>query len=149
MLQAHQYWRARGLGVDLVILNLASESKQAAAFDPIVVQARAEPEANGIRGRVIPLRAADIPQQTRALLRSAARVVIDRRHGSLRDQLDAASRESSPAAKGQREQRAPAPGSAVRVTELAPTAASAPGQGSAHATPEDLEFFNGLGGFAA
>ncbi|HET9389575.1 MAG TPA: protein ndvB, partial [Steroidobacteraceae bacterium] len=147
MLQAHQYWRARGLGVDLVIVNVASESKQAAAFDPIVVQARAEPEANGIRGRVIPLRAGDIPEQTRALLRSAARVVIDPRRGSLRDQLDAASRESSPAAQGQREPRAP--GAAARVTEFAPAAASAPGQGSAHATPEDLEFFNGLGGFAA
>ena len=135
LLQAHEYWRMKGLAADLVILNERAASyvqDLQNALETLVrmSQSRPQPEAHSVRGSVFVLRADLISEQTRTLLSAVARVVLVARHGDLADQLD---RVRKPAVN------TPRPMKRVLKTE-AP--ASAP---AAH----DLEFFNGLGGFGA
>ncbi|MEQ1800955.1 MAG: glucoamylase family protein [Gammaproteobacteria bacterium] len=139
LLQAHEYWRMKQLAVDLVILNERGASyiqELQIALDTLVrtsqsrVQAAPPVAANAARGSVFVLRADMLPADTQALLCSVARVVLVAQRGSLADQLDRARR---PAV-------APA-----RVAPRPMDPADHPVTGPA---PEDLEFFNGLGGFA-
>jgi len=85
--------------------------------------------ADNARGSVFLLRTDLISEQTRARLSSVARVVLAGQRGSLADQLDRLRTPTAPAT--------PRPRSSPPLQ--AATAASA---------TEDLEFFNGLGGFS-
>ena len=76
------------------------------------------------------LRADLLAPETRALLASVARVVLVGQRGSLADQLD----------------RVPEPKEAQRITRKQ---AAASAEQRIAPPPPDLEFFNGLGGFAA
>ena len=87
-------------------------------------------DVDGARGSVFVLRTDLISQETRALLPSVARVVLAGREGSLSDQLDRF-----------REARAAAPPPPRRSTAHRHTTSPFP-------ATLDLEFFNGLGGFA-
>ncbi|MFO1265549.1 MAG: hypothetical protein U1F67_01310 [Rubrivivax sp.] len=136
LLQAHEYWGMKQLAVDLVILNERAASyvqDLQIALETLVrmSQARGQAVAGDVRGSVYILRTDLIAAPTRALLCSVARVVLVAQRGSLADQLDRA--------------RRPAPPMARSVPRLAPIADSTP-TGPA---PQDLEFYNGLGGFAA
>src|SRR6202035_5463749 len=84
----------------------------------------------GARGSVYALRTDLISPETRALLSAIARVVLVGARGTLAEQLD---RLAEPLV------RAPPP---ARPTVPADNSAGPP-------APRDLEFFNGLGGFAA
>ena len=136
ILKAHQYWRMKGLAVDVVILNERAMSyiqdlQNALETQVRVSQSPPQPGAHRVRGSVFILRADLISEQTRALLLLAvARVVLVARRGDLADQLDRV--------------RKPA------VSSLKPTRRTAKADVPA-AAPEvhDLEFFNGLGGFGA
>jgi cyclic beta-1,2-glucan synthetase len=137
LLRAHEYWRMKQLAVDLVILNERSVSyvqDLQGALDTQVrmIQARAPLGAHKTRGAVFLLRGDQISAPTRALLSSVARAVLVGQRGSLAEQLDRA--RGPGAAPGAQQQQQP-PGAAA--IDLAMTA------------PKDLEFFNGLGGFAA
>src|SRR5271166_2651026 len=134
LLQAHAYWRMKQLAVDLVILNERASSyvqDLQIALETLAPTSQSPPPIGEERrrGRVFVLRADLIPPETRALLASVARVVLVGQRGSLADQLD----------------RVPEPKQAVRTHRKRPVA-----RAEQQVTPPqpELEFFNGLGGFA-
>jgi cyclic beta-1,2-glucan synthetase len=135
LLQAHEYWRLKGLAVDLVILNERQSSYIQdfnIALETLVRTMRMRPHPSGeqqLQGRVFVLRADLMPAETRQLLSSAARVVLVAQRGNLLDQLD---RLTEPVIT---------PRLSVKPTAASDTTNISP------AVPE-LEFFNGLGGFA-
>ena len=135
LLQAHEYWRMKGLAADLVILNERAASyvqDLQNALETLVrmSQSRPQPGSHSVRGSVFVLRADLISEQTRTLLSAVARVVLVARRGGLADQLDRV-----------RKPDVPAP---LRTKRVPKTEAPA-------AAPEshNLEFFNGLGGFGS
>lgn len=135
LLQAHEYWRMKGLAADLVILNERAMSyiqdlQNALETQVRVSQSRPQSGAHSVRGSVFVLRADLISEQTRSLLSAVARVVLVARHGDLADQLD---RLRKPAVL------TPPP------PKRRPKAEASGNSPVAH----DLEFFNGLGGFGA
>lgn len=141
VLRAQQYWRLKRLAVDLVILNERATSYAQdlqAAVEALVRTSQARSHADGewSCGGVFALRAEQLSAEVQMLLQCAARAVIVSHRGSLATQL-----------KYLDESRAAA---------VAPRPPAAQGGGdSAGASPavaradEDLEFFNGLGGFTA
>ena len=135
LLRAQEYWRLKQLAVDLVILNERASSyvqDLQGALETQLRMSQSRPRFGGdhTRGAVFILRSGLISEQTRALLFSVARVVLSGQRGSLAAQLD---RQREPAGEAQSD-----PGSR-------PSAALPPET----APPAGLEFFNGLGGFAA
>src|SRR5271165_1026213 len=135
LLRAHEYWRMKQLAVDLVILNGRVSSyvqDLQIALETTVRTSQFHPRVGveGARGSVFVLRTDLISQETRALLPSVARVVLDAPQGSLSDQLDRF-REGNAAA--------PPPPRRSQPADVRP---SGPAM-------LDFEFFNGLGGFAA
>ncbi|HVS10334.1 MAG TPA: glucoamylase family protein, partial [Planctomycetota bacterium] len=133
VLRAHEYWRMKQLAVDLVILNERGSSyiqdlQIALETQVRTSQSRPQVGADVARGSVFVLRSDLISGETRGLLLSIARAVLAGRRGTLAEQLD---RLQMPA-------EAPPP-------RRTPSAGPAPGP----AAPPKLEFFNGLGGFAA
>ncbi len=140
ILAAHEYWRTQQLAVDLVILNDRSASyvqDLQTAIESAVRAAQLRPMAeNGsfkVPGAIHTLRTDLITAEARALLLAVAQVVLVASRGSIAQQIEALP-ESTP------DLSAPPPRAL-----LLPTAADR------SAPPElpELEFFNGLGGFAA
>ena len=134
LLQAHEYWRMKQLAVDLVILNERRSSyvqELQIAIETLVraSQSRPQPGAERPAGGVFVLRADLIPAETRALLTSAARVVLPAQRGGLFEQLE----------------HILEPVESVRIARKRVVARLAP---PFRPHPPDLEFFNGLGGFA-
>jgi len=134
LLCAHEYWRMKQLAVDLVILNERASSyvqELQVALETLVRTRQARPQLGGefARGAVFVLRTNLVSMETRALLLAMARVVLVGRRGTLAEQLNRL-RETGTAAPPPR--RAPS----VDVPQTVPV-------------PQNLEFFNGLGGFAA
>ena len=134
LLRAHEYWRLKRLAVDLVILNdrppsYGSDLQQSLDAAVRTSQARRDEDGAG-RGAVFLLRADLLPSAIRDLLQTAARAVFVARRGTLSDQL-ARLREPEPVPR----QRLQSIANATREV-------------AARTTPP-LEFFNGLGGFAA
>jgi cyclic beta-1,2-glucan synthetase len=135
LLRAHEYWRMKQLAVDLVILNERASSyvqDLQIALETTVRTSQSHPRVgvDVARGSVFVLRTDLISQETRVLLPSVARVVLAAPQGSLSDQLDRF-REANTTA--------PPPRRRLQPADVQP---------SVPATL-DLEFFNGLGGFAA
>ncbi len=138
LLRAHEYWRMKQLAVDLVILNERVSSyvqDLQIALDTMVrtSQSHSRLGVDGAPGSVFVLRTDLISRETRALLPSVARVVLTGRYGSLSDQLDRFGEANSA------NSTTPLPPRRLQPAEVSP---------SVPATVE-LEFFNGLGGFAA
>ncbi|MGA2188128.1 MAG: hypothetical protein ABSH33_06325 [Steroidobacteraceae bacterium] len=135
LLQAHEYWRLKVLSVDLIIINDRPESDAAEfqqAIDAAIGLARApgqDPQGAG-RGRVFALRGDSLPAAGSKLLETAARAVFIARRGSLADQV-AGLREPAPMRRPERRH-----------------AARLPNPDAPRSLP-DVEYFNGLGGFAA
>ena len=130
LLRAHEYWRMKQLAVDLVILNERASSYVQDLQSALETSVRtSQSYLDGARGSVFVLRTDLLSQETRDLLPAVARVVLAASDGNLSDQLDRF-REANAA-------EPPAP------RHLQPTGL----QPSLRGTPE-LEFFNGLGGFA-
>ena len=135
VLCAHDYWLQKRVSVDLVILNdcppsTAVQCQQ--AIDALLAQSRAQARAapEGSRGRIFALRIDAISQAGRDPLLTAARAVFDAGRGSLTEQLATLTE--------------PAPGSR-RVPSVAPESV----RGDLPRVVPPLEYFNGLGGFAA
>ena len=135
LLRAHEYWRLKQLAVDLVILNDRASSyvqDLQIAIETQVRMSQSRPRigTGGAKGAVFVLRTDLTAAATRAVLSSVARVVFVGQRGSLADQL---------------ERRAEAP----RVDAGAQYGRLRADVQARGATGHTLEFFNGLGGFAA
>jgi cyclic beta-1,2-glucan synthetase len=139
LLQAHEYWRMKQLAVDLVILNERPASyiqdlqvavETAVRMSQSWTLSEAHRRTNGARGSVFVLRADLVSAETRGVLSSVARAVFVGQRGSVEEQLDRRVQPPSVATNVP----------AVRVHHEVHTR---------EAPPNDLEFFNGLGGFGA
>jgi cyclic beta-1,2-glucan synthetase len=134
LLRAHEYWRLKRLSVDLVILNEkppSYEQELQGSLDDLVraSQQRISSDPNDVHGNIILLRGDLISPQERTLLQTAARAVLLSRHGTLAEQVIRSQRaETAPKLVA----RPPRLGKDAEVSLKMP----------------DLEFFNGLGGFA-
>ncbi|HSB55879.1 MAG TPA: hypothetical protein VLD58_16065, partial [Gemmatimonadales bacterium] len=132
LVQAHAYWRQKGLAVDLVIWNEDHAGYRQLLHDQIMGLIAA---GTGIgltdRPGGIFVRPSDqISEEDRILIQTVARAIITDRRGSLADQI-----------KG----RLPVEAS---VPLLAPTRTHRPEPPAVTARPRhDLTFYNGLGGF--
>ncbi|MDO9021848.1 MAG: glucoamylase family protein [Myxococcales bacterium] len=89
-LHAHEYWRMRGLTVDLVVLNEHPPSYLQAFHDQLVGVVRSGPSAFLVdRPGGIFVRRADImPAEDQTLLIAAARAVLSGSRGTLAEQVD-------------------------------------------------------------
>ncbi len=130
--QAHEYWRLKGLAVDLVIWNEDHAGYRQLLQEQIMGLIAAGVEANvAERPGGIFVRPVDqIPNEDRILLQTVARVVISDSLGPLADQVKRRARAT-----------APAPLLTLTRNHLSEPLTIA-------ALPRlDLTFFNGLGGF--
>lgn len=134
MVQAHAYWRLKGLAVDLVIWNEDHAGYRKRLQDQIMGLIASSTEASVIDrpGGIFVRLAEQISSEDRILLQSVARAVITDCRGTLAEQLD---RRSPP------ESRVPRLVPSRQYRPEAPLAATE--------NDLDLQFYNGLGGFAA
>ncbi len=131
LVQAHAYWRLKGLAVDLVIWNEDRGGYRQALQDQIMGLVAAGVEAHVIDrpGGIFVRRAEQIADEDRILLQSVARAIITDRRGSLLEQI-------SP--------RGPVE---VRVPRLVPTRNHIGEALHPELPVRDLILANGLGGF--
>ncbi len=132
IVQAHAYWRLKGLAVDLVIWNEDHAGYRQVLHDQIMGLIAAGIEANVTdRPGGIFVRPADqISNEDRILLQAVARAIITDSRGALTDQISR---------RGLVE---------VLVPRFTPTRIHRLEPSTAAALPRhDLIFFNGLGGF--
>ena len=89
LVQAHAYWRLKGLAVDLVIWNEDRGGYRQALQDQIMGLIAAGIEAHVIDrpGGIFVRRAEQIPDEDRILMQSVARAIITDRRGSLAEQV--------------------------------------------------------------
>jgi len=130
LLQAHSYWRTKGLAVDLVILNEDISVYRQPLQDQIYSLIASGLEAQMIEkpGGVFVRRLEQVSSEDRVLLESVARLVLADDNGTLVEQLQQTGL-SDPV-----------------IPLLAPS--RAPGRDSPRTLPQpELIFNNGLGGF--
>ena len=141
LLRAHEYWRMKRLAVDLVIVNERASSyvqDLQIAIETAVRTSQSRPRAGHVleQGSIHALRADLMSVDARALLHSAARVVLVARRGAIATQFARLSQLAASTSPVQQQRLA------------APLAWSSPAQvPDPVAVSADLEFFNGLGGF--
>jgi cyclic beta-1,2-glucan synthetase len=127
LIQAHAYWRLKGLVADLVIWNEEHNGYRQAFQNDI--QALVPAELNGTKGGIF-IRAADqISNEDRILFQSVARIIIADSVGTLADHVNRKSfaRVSIPLIDKSQ-------GNPLSLTAIP--------------QPKDLIFFNGSGGFS-
>ncbi len=90
MIQAHSYWRAKGLAVEMVILNEDVSVYRQDLQDQIknLIASGNEAQMLDKPGGIFVRRLEQIPNDDRLLLQAAARIVLDDEHGSLVEQLE-------------------------------------------------------------
>ena len=90
LIQAHSYWRVKGLTVELVILNEDVSVYRQTLQDQItsLIASGSEAQMLDKPGGIFVRRLEQIPNDDRVLLQSAARIVLDDEHGSLLEQLE-------------------------------------------------------------
>jgi cellobiose phosphorylase len=133
LVQAHAYWRLKGLAVDLVIWNEDHAGYRQVLQDQIMGLISAGVEANVMDrpGGIFVRTSEQMSVEDRLLQQSVARVILTDRRGTLADQL---ARVSSPASPAYRFE----PTRTHRADPPAPIEAR-----------QDLLFYNGLGGFSS
>ncbi|MEO8166766.1 MAG: glucoamylase family protein, partial [bacterium] len=149
LLRAHEYWRMKRLAVDLVILNERAPSYSLdlqTALQTVLrkneSQLRSQADGEAPRGNVFVLRTDLVSMEVRTLLRSVARAVLLSRRGSLIEQVQRLEEsETSLVAR-----RTPFP---FLSREEPKRPAEPEREESGDNALPGLEFFNGLGGFAA
>ncbi|WP_018169925.1 GH36-type glycosyl hydrolase domain-containing protein [Thioalkalivibrio sp. ALMg9] len=161
ILQAHTYWRLKGLAADLVIVNEDFSGYRALLQDQIMGLIHAGPEAQVVDhpGGVFVRRAEELTEDERVLLQTVARIVFSDTAKTLSEEMDrrlsAKSLDRRVSNKGRSvDRRRSKPGRSVdrRVTA---TRASDLLEPAKPATPEAVHplasrervFSNGLGGF--
>jgi cellobiose phosphorylase len=132
LVQAHAYWRLKGLAVDLVIWNEDHAGYRQLLHEQIMglIAAGAEANITDRPGGIFVKPADQISNEDRILLQTVARAIITDSRGSLADQIS---------------RRGPMDVLVPRFTPIRSHHAEAP---AADGPPRhDLLFFNGLGGF--
>ena len=131
LVQAHAYWRLKGLAVDLVIWNEDRGGYRQVLQDQIMglIAAGIEAHVMDRPGGIFVRRAEQISEEDRILLQSVARAIISDRRGSLVEQVTR---------RGAAE---------VRVARLAPTRTQVVDASPDETPPRELILANGLGGF--
>jgi len=132
LIQAYNYWRLKGLKVDLVLLTNDPGGYQQTLQNQILnlVAAGAGPSQLDVPGGIFIRNNEQITNDDRTLLISVARVVLDDRRGTLEEQLN------------HRMQRP-----YIALPTLRPSREDE--TESKHVvTPHNLAFFNGIGGFS-
>ncbi|HYL88831.1 MAG TPA: glucoamylase family protein [Burkholderiales bacterium] len=146
LVQAHAYWRLKGLAVDLVIWNEDHAGYRQVLQDQIMGLVAAGSEAQAIErpGGIFVRRAEQISDEDRILFESVARAVLTDQRGTLAEQVGQRSVKErrllarvSPDAE--RDARWSLP--RLRVVHDEP-------QASPRGWPGELFFFNGTGGFS-
>ena len=129
MLQAHRYWRMRGLSADLVILDEEAGGYEKPLREAIkaLIQAHGTGAADGRTGAVFILNEDQIPEEDLSLLMASSHVALVAARGTLPQQL------SAPAE--------------VPVPEDFMAKRRAPRDPSAPLPFMELPYFNSLGGF--
>ena len=132
LIQAYAYWRAKGLTVELLILNEDVSVYRQSLQDQItnLIVSGNEAQMLDKPGGIFVRRIEQIPNDDRVLLQSAARIVLDDAHGSLMEQME------------HRSVLEPL------VPALMPTRPAFAGS-LAPPSARELIFQNGLGGFTA
>jgi cellobiose phosphorylase len=131
MLQAHSYWRMKGLQVDLVIWNEDNSIYRDDLGTMIngLIAANAE-KTRDQEGGVFLRRADQMSEEDRVLIQTAARVIISDRGGTLAEQLKVMTHP------------------AVNILPFIPVRKEDPEQEEkGSAKRPDLVYFNGVGGF--
>ncbi len=130
LIQAHSYWRMKGLTVDLVILNEDVSVYRQSLQDQItsLISSGIEAQMLDKPGGIFVRRLDQIPNDDRVLLQAAARVVLDDEKGTLAEQL---------------EHRSVLEPSVPALTPSRSASADPP----ASLPQRDLSFPNGFGGF--
>jgi len=132
MIQAHAYWRHKGLPVDLVILSEAYDGYRHSPMDAVIglinvgTEAKALDQPAGIFVRNV----SQVPDEDVLLLQAVSRIVLSDRAGTLADQLDravSAKKETIPFKP------------TGKPEDSSPEEAALPRR--------ELLYFNGLGGF--
>ncbi len=133
LLRAHEYWQIKGLAVDLLILNekeLSYVADVQALLEGLVRESQARAAGqDGNQGAIFVLQIGQLSLDERRFLQTAARAMLVGNRGTLAEQL-------------LRHPRSPSAFIAPQVLPVAEDADS-----PALALP-NMEFFNGLGGFA-
>jgi cellobiose phosphorylase len=90
LIQAHSYWRIKGLIVDLVILNDDVSVYRQSLQDQItsLISSGIEAQMLDKPGGIFVRRLDQIPNEDRVLLQAAARIVLDDEKGTLAEQLE-------------------------------------------------------------
>jgi cellobiose phosphorylase len=128
MIQAHAYWRLKGLIVDLVIWNETHDGYRQ-EFQS-VIQALIPSELNGTKGGIFIGASDQISNEDRILFQTVARIVIaDSGGGTLADHVSRKELAKPSIPLIQKSQAYPHTQTPIPV-------------------PQDLVFFNGLGGFS-
>jgi cyclic beta-1,2-glucan synthetase len=131
LLQAHSYWRMRGLKADLVILNEEAGGYEKPLHEQLegLIRAQAAGTAAEQTGKVILRNTNQLPEADLSLLMAASRVVLVAARGTLPQQM----------------------GVAAQIPEAPEFLARkrAPRDPSAPLPFMELPYFNGLGGFTA
>ncbi len=132
LVQAHAYWRAHGLAVDLVIWNEDQSGYRQTMQDQILSVITLRSEANLIDkpGGIFIRRLEQISDEDKVLIQSVARVILTDTGGTLAEQID---RHAAIDVRVPRFRREPSRGTEIPVAVEIPT--------------RDLEAFNGTGGF--
>ncbi|HEV3326933.1 MAG TPA: cyclic beta 1-2 glucan synthetase, partial [Puia sp.] len=169
MVQAHAYWRLKGLAVDLVIWNedygSYRQNLQEMLLGLITATAGSNPAYNTKPGAIFVRSADQVSPEDRILFESVARVIIYDNRGSLAEQVNRNFAEKpvppllevKPGAAGflgvlgaaAGAARAGAGGAAGVATGAGAMGARATGAGATGAFEEELLFFNGFGGYSA
>ena len=144
LLRAHEYWRAKRLAVDLVIINERASSyvqDLQIAIETARRSSRSSPGQEKLttetaRGSVYTLRADLMSAESRELLLAVARVVLVARRGPLSQQLPALLTDPSWSVY---------PPAITRLAKDAVASSRRPPK----AVSAELEFFNGIGGFGS
>lgn len=133
LVQAHAWWRLKGLAVDLVIWNEERDVYRQQLHEQIVGLIATSVEAHVVErpGGIFVRHGEQIALEDRVLLQSVARVLVSDRSGTLEQQV---------AARRPPERRPPP----LQPTRTAETAAE-----PAWRPPPGLQHFNGTGGFTA
>lgn len=132
LIQAHAYWRNKGVHVDLVIWTEAMSGYRQTLLDEVVNSIATGPEPDvlnqpsGIHVRPIE----QISEDDQLLFEAVARVVLNDRAGTLAEQIDRRARPVSRVAKLPSARPSSAESSSIQPLRR-----------------EDLTFFNGMGGF--
>ncbi|WP_397568385.1 GH36-type glycosyl hydrolase domain-containing protein [Schlesneria sp. T3-172] len=134
LVQAHAYWRLKGLIVDLVIWNEDSSGYRQVLQDLIigVISSGMGAHMMDRPGGIFVRRGEQMSDEDRILLQTVARAIIVDSEGALADQIERRARTD------------------VKVAELVPTRPRRQEAPSFASPPRrDLLYFNGYGGFTA